>query len=119
MMQPSQKGDSMPSYLFAIIGAVIGIVIGFVIARYLVNASTKKKEAEAQSIVEEAKRQADSIKREAEVEAKDEALKMRAEIEQERKERQSDSADRAKTGRKNYYARTPDERHRSAEGHVG
>ncbi|MBQ9000997.1 MAG: DUF3552 domain-containing protein, partial [Eggerthellaceae bacterium] len=80
----------MPSYVLAIIGAMIGIVIGFVIARYRVNASTKRKEADAETIVSDAKRQAEAIKREAEVEAKDEALKLRAEIEQERKERQSE-----------------------------
>ena len=80
----------MPSFVLAIIGAIIGIVVGFVIARYLVNSSAKKKEAEAESIVSDAKRQAEAIKREAEVEAKDEAFKLRAEIEQERKERQSE-----------------------------
>ena len=80
----------MPSFVLAIIGAIIGIVVGFVIARYVVNASAKKKEAEAESIVSDAKRQAEAIKREAEVEAKDEAFKLRAEIEQERKERQSE-----------------------------
>ena len=78
----------MPEFVIAIIGAVVGIVLGFVIARYLVNSSAKKKEQEAQSIVDDAKRMADTIRREAEVEAKDEALKLKAEIETERKERQ-------------------------------
>ena len=83
----------MPGYLLAIIGAIIGIVAGFLIARYVVNASAKKKEQEADSIVSEAKRQAESIKREAQVEAKDEALRLKAEIEQERKERQKEVRD--------------------------
>ena len=78
----------MPEFVIAIIGAVVGIVLGFVIARYLVNTTAKKKEQEAQSIVDDAKRMADTIRREAEVEAKDEALKLKAEIETERKERQ-------------------------------
>ena len=78
----------MPGYLMAIIGVVVGVVLGFVLARYLVNASTKRKEAEAATILEDAQRQADAFKREAKVEAKDEALRMKAEIEQERKERQ-------------------------------
>lgn len=82
------KGDSMPSFVIAIIGAVIGIAIGFVIARYLVASTSKKKEEEAENLVKDARRQADTIKREAEVEAKDEALKLKAEIEEERKERQ-------------------------------
>ena len=80
----------MPGYVLAIIAAIIGIVVGFVIARYLVNASAKKKEAEAEAIISDAKRQAEAFKREAEVEAKDEALKLRAEIEDERKERQKE-----------------------------
>ena len=78
----------MPEFVIAAIGAVVGIVLGFVIARYLVNTTAKKKEQEAQSIVDDAKRMADTIRREAEVEAKDEALKLKAEIESERKERQ-------------------------------
>ena len=80
----------MPDFILAIIAAIIGIVIGFVVARYLVNASVKKKQDEAESIVSDARRQADSIRREAEVEAKDEALKLKAEIEEERKERQKE-----------------------------
>ncbi len=78
----------MTSIIVGIVAAVIGIALGFVIARYLANASAKKKADEAESILSDAKRQADTIKREAEVEAKDEALKLRAEIESERKERQ-------------------------------
>lgn len=78
----------MPGYVLAIIGVVIGIVIGYIVARYLAGESAKKKAAEAESILTDARRQADSIKREAEVEAKDEALKLKAEIENERKERQ-------------------------------
>ncbi len=80
----------MPEFVLAIIGAVIGIVIGFIIARYLVASSNKKKAAEAQTMLEDAKREADAIKREAKVEAKDEALRLKAQIEDERKERQKE-----------------------------
>ena len=78
----------MPEIVFAIIGAIVGIALGFVIARYIANGAIQRKEQEAESIISDAHRQADTIKREAEVEAKDEALKLRAEIEAERKERQ-------------------------------
>ncbi|MBR0406126.1 MAG: ribonuclease Y [Eggerthellaceae bacterium] len=78
----------MPEFVVAIIGAVIGIVLGFVIARYIANGALKHKEQEAASIISDAKHQAETIRKEAEVEAKDEALKLRAEIEAERKERQ-------------------------------
>ena len=72
----------------AIVAVIVGIVLGFVIAKYMANAAAKKKAEEAESILSDARRQADTIKREAEVEAKDNALKMRSEIESERKERQ-------------------------------
>ncbi|WP_165044165.1 MULTISPECIES: ribonuclease Y [unclassified Adlercreutzia] len=77
----------MPSYLWLLIGAAIGIALGFVIARYLVNASTKRAAQEAESVVAEAKRQAETLKREAIVEAKDEALKLKQEAQAESKER--------------------------------
>lgn len=72
----------------AIVAIIVGIILGFVIAKYVANATAKKKAEEAESILSDARRQADTIKREAEVEAKDTALKLRSEIESERKERQ-------------------------------
>ena len=88
-MQEIEKGDTMTtSIIIGIVAIIVGILLGFVVARYVANASTKKKADEADAILADARRQADTIKREAEVEAKDEALKMRAEIETERKERQ-------------------------------
>jgi ribonuclease Y len=78
----------MPEIVFAIIGAIVGIAIGFGVARFLTSGSQKRKEEEAELVLADAKRQAETIRREAEVEAKDEALKLKAEIENERKERQ-------------------------------
>ena len=72
----------------AIICAAVGIALGFLASRYLVKASAQRKAQEAENVLSDAQRQAETIKREAEVEAKDEALRLRAEIEQERKERQ-------------------------------
>lgn len=80
----------MPEFVWAIIGVVIGIVVGFLIARYLVTSSSKRKAAEADSLLEQAKNKAEAIERDARMEAKDEKLRMRAEIEEERKERQKD-----------------------------
>ena len=76
------------SIIIGIVAIIVGVLLGYVIARYIANASVKKKADEAEAILTDARRQADTIKREAEVEAKDEALKLRAEIETERKERQ-------------------------------
>ena len=88
-MHVIEKGDAMiTTVVAAIVAVIVGIVLGFVIAKYVANAAAKKKAEEAESILSDARRQADTIKREAEVEAKDNALKMRSEIESERKERQ-------------------------------
>ena len=88
-MHVTEKGDAMiTTVVAAIVAVIVGIVLGFVIAKYMANAAAKKKAEEAESILSDARRQADTIKREAEVEAKDNALKMRSEIESERKERQ-------------------------------
>ena len=78
----------MPDIVIPILVGIIGIALGFIVARYVANGALKRKEQEAKNIINDAQRQAETIKREAEVEAKDEALKLRAEIEAERKERQ-------------------------------
>lgn len=70
-----------------VVGIAAGIAVGFVIARYLVNASTKKAAEEAERMVSDAQRQAETLRREAVVEAKDEVLKMKQEAQAENKER--------------------------------
>lgn len=77
----------MPEFIWLVIGAIVGIAIGFVIARYLVNASTKRAAEEAENLVADAKRQAETLRREAVVEAKDEVLKLKQEAQAENKER--------------------------------
>ncbi len=79
--------------IIAIVAVIVGLAIGFAIAKFVANSKVKNKTEEADAILADAKRQADTIRREAEVEAKDEALKMRAEIEAERKERQKEVRD--------------------------
>ena len=84
----------MPEFVWVIGGAIVGIVLGFIAARYLGNASTvkreeetKKKQEEAENLIQDAKRQAESLIKEANVEAKDNALRMRQDAEKENKER--------------------------------
>lgn len=77
----------MPEILWLVIGAIVGIALGFVIARFVVSASTKRAAQEAESLVSDAKKQAESLRREAIVEAKDEALRMKQDAEAENKER--------------------------------
>ena len=82
-----RKGERMPEAIWLLVGAIIGIALGFVITRFLVNASTKRAAQEAESVVADAKRQAETLRREAVVEAKDEALRIKQEAQAENKER--------------------------------
>ena len=77
----------MPEVAWLVIGVVAGIALGFVVTRYLVNASTKKAAEEAAAVVEDAKKQAETMRREAIIEAKDQALRFKQEVEEENKER--------------------------------
>ena len=77
----------MPEIIWLLIGAVVGIALGFIVTRYLVNASTKRAAEEAASVVEDAKKQAETMRREAIIEAKDQALRFKQEVEEENKER--------------------------------
>ena len=55
-----------------VIGLVVGVAAGFIITRFVANSSTKKAAEEARRVVDDAQRQADTLRREAVVEAKDE-----------------------------------------------
>lgn len=82
-----EKGEHMPGIVWLIIGAIVGIALGFVITRYVINASTKKAAQEADDMIADAKRQAETMRKEAVLEAKDQALKLKQEAEAENKER--------------------------------
>ena len=79
------------SMIEIIIAAIAAIIIGFLIGYFLMQRIQKSKtEAaaqEAQTVLADAQRQAENMRREALVEAKDEALKMKQDAEQESKER--------------------------------
>ena len=64
----------MESIIWLVVGAIVGIAVGFIVTKYLANSSTKRAAEEAHNVVEDAKRQADTLRREAVVEATDEAL---------------------------------------------
>ncbi len=74
----------------AVVFCIVGIALGFVSARFVVNASTKRAAVEAETLVSDAQKQAESLKREAIIEAKDEVLKMKQEAQAENKERQKE-----------------------------
>lgn len=74
-----------------VIAALVAIIVGFIIGYFLMQTIQKNKqqaaEQQARSVLEDAQREADSLRKEALIEAKDEALKMKAELEAESKER--------------------------------
>ncbi len=74
-----------------VIAALAAIIVGFLIGYFLMQTIQKNKqqaaEQQARSVLEDAQREADSLRKEALIEAKDEALKMKAELEAESKER--------------------------------
>ena len=84
---PQTKGEPMPEIIWLVIGAVAGIALGFVATRFLANSATKRAAEEAATVVENAKQQAETMRREAVIEAKDQALKYKQEVENENKER--------------------------------
>lgn len=77
----------MPEIIWLIAGAAVGIVLGFFITRFLANSFAKRTTQEAETMLTEAKRQAETLRREAIIEAKDEALKLKQEFQTEHKER--------------------------------
>ena len=77
----------MADIIWLIVAAVVGIVIGLIVMRVVAASSQKKAQSSAQSLVEDAKRQAETLRREADIEAKDVALRYKQEVEAENKER--------------------------------
>ena len=73
--------------VYVICGLAAGVAIGFLINHLLGKKAHQQKEQEAQSLIDTAKLQAETIKHEAAVEAKDQALQMRQSIEEEREQR--------------------------------
>ena len=67
--------------------AIVGIVLGFIVNRFMAASSNKQAAGEAANLVEDARKQAETMRREAEIEAKDQALRYRQELEEEKKER--------------------------------
>ncbi|WP_251197922.1 ribonuclease Y [Anaerotardibacter muris] len=66
---------------------IIGFLIGFLLMKQIQKGRSKAAAKEAQSIVSEAQREAENLRREAMVEAKDEALRVKADLESESRER--------------------------------
>ncbi len=67
--------------------AVVSIGVGYLIRRFLAEGKVRDAETQAQAIIEQAKKEAETRHRSAELEAKDLLYKMRQEFEQQTKDR--------------------------------
>lgn len=83
---------------FIVIAAVVGLAIGLAVMFFITKSREKssaneaanvrqRAQAEANELVESAKKQAETYRKEAEIEAKDQALKYKQQIEEESKDR--------------------------------
>jgi ribonucrease Y len=75
------KGTLMEVIIYICVG-VICLAVGFLISRLISKSSASSKEAEADRMLKDAEKAADTIRREAAVEAKDAALKIKEEAEE-------------------------------------
>src|SRR5690606_17977606 len=69
-----------------LVTAAVCVTIGYFIRKLLAEAKIQSAEVAASQIIENAKKEAEGIKKEKLLEAKDEALKLRAEAEEEIKQ---------------------------------
>ncbi len=88
------EGGEMMDLLAAIIsillGLIVGVVVGYFVRKSIAEAKIAGARNAAEQIVEDAKRDADSLKKEAMLEAKDEIHKLRNEAEREIRERRNE-----------------------------
>ncbi|MGO1059879.1 ribonuclease Y [Planococcus sp. FY231025] len=73
--------------IFALLGIIVGVVVGYLVLKRQNDSDIAGAKHSAEQIVEDAKRQADALKKEALLEAKDENHKLRTETESEIRER--------------------------------
>jgi len=70
--------------------AIMFFITGYVLRKYTARMKVKRAEEKSKTIIEEAQKEADARKREAQLEAKDLLLKLRADFEKESKERRKE-----------------------------
>jgi ribonucrease Y len=73
-----------------LISAIVGAVVGYLIRKSIAEAKISSAERYATQIIEDSKRDAEALKKEALLEAKDETYKIRSEADKEVKERRSE-----------------------------
>ncbi len=78
------------SIIFILLGLIVGVVVGYFIRRSIAEAKIAGARGTAEQILEDAKRDAEALKKEALLEAKDENHKLRTDIENELRERRNE-----------------------------
>lgn len=80
----------MPEIIWLLVGLIAGVALGFVITRFVINNRTKRAADNADRIVKDAEKQAETLRREAMVEAKDAAYQLKADADKEVSERKKE-----------------------------
>ncbi|MBH9965407.1 ribonuclease Y [[Bacillus] enclensis] len=73
-----------------LLGLIVGVVVGYLIRKSFAEAKIAGARGSAEQILEDAKREADALKKEALLEAKDENHRLRTEMENELRERRNE-----------------------------
>ncbi|MDT9023997.1 MULTISPECIES: ribonuclease Y [Rossellomorea] len=73
-----------------LLGLIVGVVVGYLIRKSIAEAKIAGAKGSAEHILEDAKREADALKKEALLEAKDENHRLRTEMENELRERRNE-----------------------------
>ncbi|MGR3763935.1 ribonuclease Y [Rossellomorea sp. NS-SX7] len=73
-----------------LLGLIVGVVVGYFIRKSIAEAKIAGARGSAEQILEDAKREADALKKEALLEAKDENHRLRTEMENELRERRNE-----------------------------
>jgi ribonucrease Y len=77
-------------FLYAFIALIVGIALGFAINKFLVQNRTASSREAAERIVQDAEKQAETLRKEAVIEAKDQVFRLKQEAETEAKERRKE-----------------------------
>ncbi len=80
----------MPELVWLIVVLVVGIALGFVVTRFILSSRAKDAADNADRLIKDAEKQAESLRREALIEAKDAAYQLKTEADKEVNERRKE-----------------------------
>ncbi|MEH7226737.1 ribonuclease Y [Bacillus sp. JJ1566] len=82
--------DPISIIISALVGLIVGAIVGFYVRKSIAETKIAGAKGVAEQIIEDANREADSLKKEALLEAKDEIHKLRTEAEKETRDRRNE-----------------------------